>query len=76
MQGSLKGLVTTDIQDRSGTKYTFFSTKKPHISHPNFPSNFDTPSENLPKISYASVYELLCVDNVTPPLPKGGGGSS
>ena len=39
----------------------FFSKKL--ITHPNFPSNFHTPSENLPKLSYPNMYKLLCVDN-------------
>ena len=39
-----------------------FSPKK-LITHPNFPSNFHTRSENLPKCSYPNVYKLLCVDN-------------
>ena len=56
-----KGLVIVNTQDRGRRKYNFFSKKL--ITHPNFPSNFHTPSENLPKLSYPNMYKLLCVDN-------------
>ena len=56
-----KGLVIIITRDRGGRKYDFFSKKL--ITHPNFPSNFHTPSENLPKLSYPNMYKLLCVDN-------------
>ena len=39
-------------------EYDFFSKKL--ITHPDFPLNFHTPSENLPKLSYPNVYKL-CV---------------
>ena len=45
-----KGLVIINTQDRAGRKYNFFSKKL--ITHPTFASNFHTPSENLPKLSY------------------------
>ena len=56
-----KGLVIINTRDRGGRKYNFFSKKL--ITHPNFPSNFHTPSENLPELSYPNMYKLLCVDN-------------
>ena len=52
-----KGLVIINTRDQGGRKYNFFSTKL--ITHPNFPSNFHTPSENLPKLSYPNMYKLF-----------------
>ena len=54
-----KGLVIINTRDQGGRKYIFFS--KQHIAHPNFPSNFHTPSESLPKISYPNIIAYVLI---------------
>ena len=52
-----KGLVIINTRDWGGRKYNFFSKKL--VTHPTFASNFHTPSENLPNLSYPNMYKLF-----------------
>ena len=54
---SHKGLVIINTLEWGGREYNFFSKKL--TTHPNFPSDFHTSSENLPKLSYPNVYKLF-----------------
>ena len=53
-----KGLVIINTQDQGGRKYTFLQK---FIAHPNFPSNFYTPSENVSKNSYPNMITYVLI---------------
>ena len=57
LKSCVKGLVIINTWDWGRRKYNFFSKKL--ITHPNFPSNFHTSSENLQKHSYPKVCKFF-----------------